>query len=244
MIPDFIIIGVQRGGTTSLYEYLIKHPDVGSTSSKEIHFFDNQYEKGTKWYLEQFSSKKGKISGEASPYYIFHPLTPKRIHELVPSVKLIVLLRNPVERAFSHYKLAVRTGNETLSFDEAIKAESMRLKNSEKEIMGGKNSSNHQRQSYLSRGIYVKQLKRYYDLFPKDNILVIKSEDFFEFPNQTYKQVLKFLGLKNIEMKDFPAYNYGGEQKIDNDLRKKLVRYFTPHNKKLYDLLGMDFGWE
>jgi hypothetical protein len=241
---DFIIIGVQRGGTTSLYEYLIKHPDVIASSSKEIHFFDNHYEKGTKWYLEQFSFKKDKISGEATPYYIFHPLAPKRIHDLVPNVKLIVLLRNPVERAFSHYKLSVRTGNETLSFDDAIKAENTRLKNSKKEIMEGKYSSSHQQQSYLSRGIYIKQIKRYYELFPKDNILVLKSEDFFEFPNQTYMQVIKFLGLKNIEMPDFPVYNYGGEEKIDKDLRKKLVAYFMPHNKKLYDFLGIDFGWK
>ena len=112
--PDFIIIGAQRSGTTSLYNYLIEHQNIKSTSQKEIHYFDNNYDKGLTWYSKKFPSiRKGiEITGEASPYYIFHPHAVNRISKDFPNVKLIVLLRNPIERAYSHYCMAIKKGND------------------------------------------------------------------------------------------------------------------------------------
>jgi len=133
MLPDFIIIGVQRGGTTSLYKYMTKHPKIIPALKKEIHFFDNKFGKGLSWYESQFMQnpffcllkRKRKsedtITGEASPYYIYHPHVPKRISKILPNVKLIAILRNPIERAFSHYNHEVRLGAEKLSFEDALK---------------------------------------------------------------------------------------------------------------------------
>src|SRR5947209_20310719 len=138
MMPDFIIIGTMRGGTTSLYSYLTTHPHIGSAYMKEVHFFDVYYSKGIGWYRSQFPSsiqkyyaeyvqKQQFITGEASPYYLFHPHAPKRITKFLPQVELIVLLRNPVSRAYSHYSHEVAGGHEKLSFEEAIECEQERI---------------------------------------------------------------------------------------------------------------------
>src|SRR5579863_9235330 len=129
MAPDFMIIGALRGGTTSLYSYMTAHPGIGPAYMKEVHFFDVHYKKGFPWYQAQFPSlpqkyyrervqKQRFITGEASPYYLFHPHAPKRIAKILPQVKLVVLLRNPVTRAYSHYSHEVAGGHESLSFEE------------------------------------------------------------------------------------------------------------------------------
>ena len=131
--PDFMIIGAMRSGTTSLYNYLIQHPKIIPASEKEIHFFTLHYERGLSWYQEQFEKNFPNFSlnksnefltGEGTPAYIRHPEAPKRIAEILPNIKFIALLRNPVERAYSNYKLRVRLGREKLSFKEAIKKQS------------------------------------------------------------------------------------------------------------------------
>src|SRR5437588_2037479 len=138
LLPDFLIIGGQRCGTTSLYYYLINYPGISPACTKEVHFFDVNFEKGPGWYRAQFPTVIGKsyakyarkhslITGEASPYYLFHPHAPRRISALIPKVKLIALLRNPVDRAFSQHWLEVQSGYETLSFKEAIESEQERL---------------------------------------------------------------------------------------------------------------------
>ncbi len=138
LMPDFIIIGAMRGGTTSLYSYLTEHPNIGPAYMKEVHFFDVYFHKGLPWYRAQFPStvqkyytervqKQNFITGEASPYYLFHPHAPRRIARLLPHVKLIVQLRNPVSRAYSHYYHEVNGGHEKLSFAEAIDREEDRI---------------------------------------------------------------------------------------------------------------------
>jgi|SRR5690242_3518862 len=123
ILPHFLIIGAQRCGTTSLFEYLARHPDVAPPSAKELHFFDSEYHKGDAWYRERFPSlRNGFITGEATPYYIFHPHTPTRVRDWNSKVKLIVLLRNPVDRAYSHYHHEVRLGTESLDFETALVA--------------------------------------------------------------------------------------------------------------------------
>ena len=139
VLPDFIVIGCQKCATTSLYDYLIQHPNISSATEKEIHFFDSNYNVGITWYRsffptvfsKQFSKlrKEKFVTGEASPMYIFNPIVSKRILSILPNVKLIAILRNPIDRAYSHYNMQVKNGYETLSFEEAIK-------NEEKRIMG------------------------------------------------------------------------------------------------------------
>jgi len=247
---DFIIIGAQRCGTTSLFKNLISHYLITGPTHKEIHYFDINFSKGIDWYFKQFPSisknfdeKQKPIIGESSPYYIFHPLAAKRTSEVFPDVKLIVLLRNPVDRAYSHYNHAIRQGNETLSFEEAIKAEPQRLMGQEKIIIDGGYSPIHRRLSYLSRGIYVDQLKVWRRFFTKDQFLILKSEDFYENHKSTLNQVFQFLNLPAFEIKDFKKYQSFNYPDMKEETRKFLIDFFKPHNERLYEYLGRDFQW-
>jgi len=257
MLPNFIIIGVQRGGTTSLYKYITKHPKIIPALRKEIHFFDIKYSKGISWYQSQFMQnyiycvlrKKKKfrdsISGEASPYYIYHPQVPKRISKIIPNIKLIILLRDPVERAISHYHHERKLGVEHLSFEDAIKEEQKRLEAESKKILEDENyySFNHQHFSYLDRGIYIKQLVRWEKFFPNEQILILSSEEFYSEPKKICKRVFDFLNLENYSLDKIKTYNKGKYRPINENTRKSLIEYFKPYNEKLYDFLKRDFNW-
>jgi hypothetical protein len=256
-MPDFIIIGAQKCGTTSLYKYLIEHPCIARARRKGIHFFDKSFVKGMTWYRAHFASVLLKyyvkqihgqdfITGESSPYYIFHPHVPKRISETIPQVQLIVLLRNPIDRAYSHYHHEVSKGNETLSFEDAIAGETERLDGEREKMLkdGDYYSFNHEHYSYLSRGIYVDQLKLWMSRFPKDQILILKSEDFYADPAAILKQTVQFLNLPTWEATDCTKYNSGNYPKMDVTVRKRLIEYFEPHNQRLYEYLGVNFEWD
>jgi len=159
-MPDFLIIGAQKCGTTSLYRYLIQHPQIEPAIKKEIHYFDLNYNKPIQWYLNQFPALKtqsDRITGEATPYYIFHPHAPYRIKEHMPDAKIIVLLRNPVDRAYSHYHYAVERYGETLSFEEALDIENERLAGEMEKFQKNPyyKSRNYRCFSYQKRGIYI-----------------------------------------------------------------------------------------
>src|SRR5581483_7937596 len=220
LLPDFIIIGAQRGGTTSLYAYLSQHPQIAPAVTKEVHFFDNNFEKGIGWYRTQFPflieksiakniGKQNFITGEASPYYLFHPHVPERVAKVVPGAKLIVLLRNPVDRAYSHYYHEVELGHEKLSFEEALAQEEARTHEECARIVADQHyrSYNHQHYTYLSRGIYANQVQRWLNLFPREQLLVIKSEDFYADPDGIFQQTLAFLDVRTIGQKPSQCIN-------------------------------------
>lgn len=264
LMPDFIIIGVERGGTTSLYNYLIEHPNIASASKKEVHFFDHSYnfERGIPWYRAQFPTvlhkyyaahvhKQVLITGEASPNYLFHPHTPKRIAKILPQAKLIMLLRNPVERAYSHYWLKVGQGVEKLSFEVAIDREEERTQVEWEKILKDETYFSldhwHNNCAYLARGVYVDQLRTWLSYFPREQLLILKSEDFYTDPAAIYRQTLAFLNVPIIIpdslQKEFKQYNSFTQSKMDPAIREHLVKYFEPHNTRLYELLGRNFNW-
>ncbi|HXS47682.1 MAG TPA: sulfotransferase domain-containing protein, partial [Solirubrobacterales bacterium] len=165
-LPDFLIIGAQKGGTTSLHAYLSEHRRVSPSSTKEVHFFDHAYDRGLGWYRAHFQrSAKAplSLSGEATPYYLFHPLVPARVAETLPESRLIVILRDPVDRAFSHHNHELALGFEDLPFEEAIEREPERLEGEQERILEdpGYRSFAHQHHSYVSRGRYAEQLERW-----------------------------------------------------------------------------------
>lgn len=249
LMPSFLIIGSQKGGTTSLYRYLTQHPHVKSAFTKELHFFDTNFEKGSDWYRSRFPlCTQDFITGEASPSYIFHPQAPERIAELTPSVKLIALLRNPVDRAYSHYKDNLRKKREDLSFEVAIEQEMERLSGGMERILDNEkytNGSNF-RYSYLGRGIYVDQLRKWFDLFSEEQFLILKSEDFYSDPVGCFNQVLEFLKLPKWRLEEYKQFNCNSElkdQAMHPSTRKQLIDYFEPHNQKLSEFLGMNFDW-
>lgn len=258
VLPDYVIIGAQKCGTSSLSQYLCEHPDVVPAFRKEVHYFDRNFDKGASWYRRHFPTRVQMtalrtirahpvLTGEASPCYLFHPLGHERLHDLLPSARLIALLRDPVERAFSHYRHMVRAGHEQLSFDAAIEAEPLRrshrgpaVPNAEMDLA----DPHFGRYLYVERGRYAQQLERWFTCFPRGQLLVLKSEDLFSRPTETFARVLEFLDLRSVSLSNFRVHNAGIDMHMQPEMRRRLVELFTGPNQQLYDLLGVDFGWQ
>lgn len=246
-LPDFIIIGTQKGGTSSLYAALAGHPRVAPAPRKEVHFFDRHHRSLLPYRRNFPLRRRGRpLSGEATPYYLFHPLVPERVRAAVPGVRLISLLRDPVERAYSHHAHETRLGFEELPFREAVEAEGRRLAGEEERLRRDPSyrSHAHRHHSYLARGVYVDQLLAWRRYFPAEQMLVLGSEALFEDPAGTLQKVLAFLGLEDPPALALPERNKGSyAAPLDPALRDRLRDYYRPHNERLYEYLGRDFGW-
>ncbi|MCD6143414.1 sulfotransferase domain-containing protein [Thermococcus sp.] len=231
-LPNFIICGTQRGGTSSLYHYLNEHPEILMSSIKEVHYFDLNYNKGLDWYEKHFisSTSNYKAIGEASPLYMYLKEVPERIHEVLPDVKLIFILRNPVDRAYSHYWHEVKIGYEKLSFEEAIEIEKERLSN------GDIISIRHY--SYLDRGKYIEQIRRFKKYFSKDQMLILFTEELRENPEKVMKTLFEFLEVDPNFKSDLwykKKANVGRRPRIKEiqSLRGKLHEIKTYHFPRL-----------
>ena len=248
-LPNFIIIGVQKGGTSTLFELLKEHPRIQTSVFKEVHYYDFQYQRGKKWYRSFFpvrSKDKDMLYGEASPYYFFHPLVPERIYKDNPNIKLILLLRDPADRAYSHYQMERRKGREKLkSFEEAISKERERVQRGSEIIADGKKAydHNHHVYSYLARGRYDEQLKRWLQYFKREQLLILKSEDFFASPHDCLERVYKFLNIPVVFPKDLQVRNQGTYNPVETETMKHLRDYYKPHNEELSQFLGENFRW-
>ncbi len=253
-LPHFVIVGASRSGTTSLYHLLTRHPLIEPAESKELHFFDKHFGEGVGWYRSCFPpparrDERTTISGESTPYYLFHPHAARRMAQTLPEARVLVLLRNPVDRAYSQYQQQVKRGREPLPFEEAIRAEEQRLEGEWRRMSEdeGYDSFNLQRYSYLARGVYADQLSRWRRFFADEQMLVLRSEEFFERPREALRRVVRFLDLpdwepasRDVEDRRNRGVYAGG---MDPRARERLEDYFGSHNRRLYDLLGTDFGW-
>ena len=247
-LPDFIIIGVQKCGTTALYKYLEEHPDVLPALTKEIHFFDNNYHRRLTWYrahfpASRFGAARG-LTGEASPSYFLHPLAPARVSVSTPAARLVVVLRNPADRAYSHYQHNVRKGRERMTFEQAIEVEEKRLDGKIEQLLESVNYFvNYHQFSYLLRGIYAAQLQRWYACFAPERILVLDNRDLLTDPSPTFRRALEFLSLSVWEP-EYRIHHHYGYSGIESSTRERLAAFFRPHNERLYELMGHDFGWD
>ena len=187
------------------------------------------------------------LTGEATPSYLVHPRAPQRVAALIPDVKLITLLRNPVDRAFSLYQHRVDQGLEQLSFEQAIEAEEERIQGEADRIRNDERyaSDRFHLYSYLYGGIYADLLKEWLGFFPRERLLILRSEDLFSSPHDCYQTVLRFLGLPEVwEPHWYDAINAGGyEEPMNPATRRELETYFKPHNEQLSSLLGVPFDW-
>jgi hypothetical protein len=245
-----------RSGTTSLFRYLAEHPQVLRPWTKELHYFDRLFSRGTVWYRANFPTRFGMtwhalrhggraLTYEATPDYLIYSAAARRIASSLPRARLIALLRNPADRAYSHHNLNVRSKLERHSFEEAIKREAKRLDGERERALGDEPYPTRKlrRYSYALRGIYVDNLRAYGEYFPREQILVVKSEDLFEKTQETYDGILRFLGLAPWRLRRPEVPNARPRTREKPPGYDELREFFAPHNQRLYEYLGRDLGW-
>jgi hypothetical protein len=258
ILPSWMVVGAQRSGTSSLYEYLVSHPLVLRAAREEIHYFDNNYHRGISWYGGHFATQiaarfKARaenceaMTGEATPYYMAHPLALQRIARDLPGVRVLVILRNPVDRAYSHFQHERNLGREPLPlFEEALDREPERLKGEAERILlesPSYYSYAHQNFSYVTRGYYAEQMVRIFDLFPRHHVFVTSSERLSKEPAIVYAEILEFLGLPEYKLRRFPRYSALRYPPMNPALRTRLQTIFAAVNDRLFKLVNADFGW-
>jgi len=256
--PSYLIIGTQKGGTTSLYNYLVRHSQIRPALHKEVHYFDLHFVKPIYWYLAHYpiairqrffnvNKSQMRITGEATPYYLFHPFSSQRVAKCFPKMKLICMLRNPIDRAYSHFNHNKRKGRENRSFEEAVSVELEKLPVETKKVLKDNfyYSRDHRHFSYVSRGIYIDQLKNWHQYFKEKQLLVIRSEDFFNNTAMTMTRIFCFLGVNQCNHRSYKVFNQQNyESTLNQNTRVKLNEFYKPHNERLYEYLGVDYGWK
>ncbi|MGL4175211.1 MAG: sulfotransferase family protein [Dermatophilaceae bacterium] len=249
MEPGYLVVGTKRGGSTSLADWIARHPEVAPClSPKGTHYFDVNWRRGDAWFRSAFPKPAPgrKITGEASPYYMFHPLAPGRIAATLPDVKLIVCLRDPVARAWSHHAYEVARGREGLGFEEALDAEAGRLHGEEERLRDQPEyDSPHWRfHAYQRRGHYAEQILELHRAVGAERVLVVQSERLFADPEAELATVWRFLGLAPFVPDDVRPKNanapYGS---MPVHLVARLHEYYRPHNDRLAAVPGVDVWW-
>lgn len=246
-LPDFIIVGTVRSGSTSLYYNICQHPSVLSADYDEIGFFDSNYHLGINWYRSMFPTRKQiesrkketgfAITGEDTPFYFWKEEAAKRIYEMNQNMKIIVICRNPVDRAYSNYNLSVRDETEKLTFEEAIDKEIDFLdKHSFRE-------SADQRRSYLAKGLYEKQIRIWFELFSREQIHIISTEEMEKEPEKTLQEVFKFLKIPEYVIKNPQKQKTAKYSEMNTQTRKKLLDFYEQHNENFFKIIQKRFDW-
>ena len=248
VLPDFIIIGTVRSGSTSLYYNICEHPSVLEASYDEIGYFDSNYHLGQNWYRSMFPTQKMmdkiredtgySITGEDTPFYFWKEEVAERMFLDMPKTKIITILRNPVDRAYSNYNLAVRENNEKLTFEEAIDEEIEFLsKNSFLETVN-------RFRSYLTKGVYVNQIKLWLDIFPRSQFHFLSTEQMKNEPHESLNQVFEFLSLPDYNIRNIQKRKLADYEKMNDSTRERLLKYYKPYNEKLFEIIKQKFEWE
>ena len=235
---DFILAGAQKSGTTALHYFLNKHPDITMGDQQEMHFFDNdEFFAGTVDYdlLHRHFPRvaRSTIAGECTPSYLYWKPAAERICQYNPRIKLLVLLRNPIDRAFAHWNMQRFKGREPLDFLEAVKEEKIRI--------AGAPPIEARRFAYVDRGLYAQQLERFFQFFPREQVKVMKFEDFQTHQRETLDSIFSFLGLKPlaaIRSRDRNVVPY--ERAMNWEEKVVLFNNFANDIATLEQLLGWD----
>lgn len=252
VLPDFLVIGVGRSGTTSLYYYLDQHPSIVKSSYDEIGFFDDNFHLGLSWYRSMFTTiftkfliklkTKYFMTYEVTPWYVRRPWTARRIKKIFPNIKLIIVLRNPIDRTYSHYHLSTQN-DEKRDFKVVIKED---MKNISQWNITEKNDSyfsNQVQNSKLARGFYYEQIIPWFELFSKEQIMIISSEDLASKTQSTLREIFSFLELPIYDIKNTEKVNVSKYSKMDQEIRNLLIDFFRPYNEKLFEYLNREFDW-
>lgn len=256
-LPGFLIIGTKRSGSTSLHRYLVRHPNIVEPGvAKGTRYFDLRYERGPAWYRRRFppeiwmkavERRRGGpvLTGEASAYYGYHPLAVPRAATDLPDVKMIVVVRDPVDRLWSQYNYEVSRGFEDLSLEEALAAEPERTAGHVERIQSepGWVSFAHRHHSYLDRSRYASEVERAIEAVGRDRLMVVAAEDLFADPQATMDAVWAFLGLDSHDLGVVTAAKANTYDPIPAEVRDRLARVFADDNERLFDLLGRRLPW-
>lgn len=254
--PDFLIVGAQRAGTTSLHRYLLEHPNVlGARFAKGVHWYDEHFDEPLRWYQRHFPTtiERGRVekrtghpavAGESSPYYLFHPYVAHRIAATLPEVKVIAILRDPVTRAWSHYQHNVARDMEPLSFADALAAEDDRLAGADATLrIPGAVHLEHRRGSYVARGRYLEQLERLWSHIDEARTLVLFSHDLDTDPAGTLGRVHAFLGLPAAPVTATRRWNRQPDAELPAGTRERLLDAFAGPDAGLAERLGVELPW-
>jgi len=267
-LPDFLVIGAKRGGTTSLYFDLLEHPGVmrlypppvpglKHDATKGVHFFDSNYFRSRRWYRSYFPSDLARsvvrrrtglnpVAGEASPYYLFHPVAAERAREVTPDSSIIALLRDPVMRTYSHWKERRRSQAEPLDFLSALDAEEERLAGERERLVADPRYVSYpwEQQSYATQSAYAEPLSRWVDVFGRDRVHVAVSEDYYADAGDVLARLHVFLGLPAVRPTHTPVRNAARGEDLDAAVRRRLAARFAASNHALSTLLGRDLPWD
>lgn len=261
-LPDYAIIGAKRAGTTSLHNYMLRHPGVLRMypKARDLKSTDFFFSRGRSiaWYRSHFVTHAQKqkvfdrlgyvpVTGEASPYYCWDPRVAPYAREVAPELKAIMLIRDPVKRAWSHYQERVQNGVEPLSFEDALRAEEGRLEGERDRMEQDPTyySSAFDWYSYRARGEYLEQIKNWHAHFPPEQLLVIRAEDLYTQTQATFDRVCSFLGLPPVRMATTKTFNatWRTKERIPPESEALLEEYFAPLNRRLGEYLKMDLDW-
>ncbi len=252
--PSFLIVGAQRAGTTTLYRVLSDHPHVARpTVRKGTGYFDVKYARGPRWYRGQFPlswkarRKHGPdvVTFESSGYYLFHPLAVSRIARDLPDVKVLVLVREPVERAYSAHRHEEARGYESEPFEVALTLEEERTAGEVERIITNPQyeSFHHRHHAYLARSRYSEQIDRFIELLGHDRVCVVDAGAFFENPMEEFDRVRAWLGLSEWKPESVEQWNARTRSPMPPELRERLSRYFEPYDARLAEQLGSTPSW-
>ncbi|MEM9889457.1 MAG: sulfotransferase domain-containing protein [Actinomycetota bacterium] len=259
--PDYLIIGTKRGGTTSLARWLLLHPQVrplfpAPETRKGTYYFDVNYGRGHRWYRSHFPTRAAHalrervagerlVVGEATPYYLHHPHAAARARQLVPETKVIALLRHPVDRTYGHWAERHRQQVEPLDFADALAAEAGRIGGEEERMLVDPAyvSFAHQHYSYVDQSRYARGLGRWLAVFPRHQVLVLRSEDLYADPSLVYDQVLDFLGLRSFLPAELAGWNQVAKKQVDDAERARLLDLLAPDIAAVEELVGRDLHW-
>lgn len=234
--PDFIIIGAEKCGTTSLFYYLVQHPNVLSSLRKEINFWSHYADYGLEWYRSQLAPHPAQghwLSGESSPSYFVSEPAPQRLAQALPTVKLIVLLRDPADRVVSYFYHRQRQNAEFRSLETAV----------DDLLRTFARDPESPELSALTSGFYAQHLRRWFQHGDHDRLLILQAETFFAQPDSIMAEVHQFLGLPHIALDSYRPYNAGSYPAAEASVRAKLAEFFAPYNQDLETLLDRKFHW-
>lgn len=251
-VPDVLIIGAQRSGTTSLYRHLSGHPSLlWSPMVKSPHWLDVRYDRPERWYRAHYpldwSLRRGddhRLTGEASPYFLFHPAVPERIAAHLPNVRMLAILRDPTDRAWSHFQHERARGYENLDFAAALDAEEERIAPELAHLATpGYVGRHHRHHAYVGRGLYAEQIARYRRHLPPDQLLAVFTSELRDAPQATFDRVCHFLEISGQELVAPPRHHTREYDALDPALRSRLDERFAGPNRDLEDLLGRALPW-